>query len=137
MLEDYLVRIKGPNICFDCANAYGGCPWTEEDPETGKTRFAPVPGWTAERSVMRNRYRHKGKRYVSYIETYHITACPMFVEEKVAEWRKEPEVIMTTPRACKWCGKPYTGRSKLSLYCSEACNTAAKYARAKKKTTGG
>ena len=35
------------NKCIDCANAYGGCPWTEIDPETGKPKFEPVPGWTA------------------------------------------------------------------------------------------
>lgn len=46
-LEEYLVPVQDhANICFDCANACGGCSWSELDAETGLPRFAPVPGWT-------------------------------------------------------------------------------------------
>ena len=64
------------NICIDCKNAIGGCSWSEVNPETGKTAFIPVPGWTAKKSTIGDT-RWKGKTRI--IETYHITACPQFV----------------------------------------------------------
>lgn len=66
-------RIVGANICFDCERACGGCSWTEVDPETGKLRWEPVPGWTAEPTVLKIGSNQTGLRYQ---ETYHITACP-------------------------------------------------------------
>lgn len=67
---------SGANICVHCKNAFGGCSWSEVDPNTKKVRFEPVPGWTACKRVLMD-YRVAGKRRI--IETYHITACPQFV----------------------------------------------------------
>ena len=67
---------SGANICFDCEKACGGCSWSAFDPETDKVRFEPVPGWTAEKTLLRG--GHSGQ----YFETYHITACPEYVQEK-------------------------------------------------------
>ena len=70
------------NICFDCQKACGGCSWTEIDPNTGKPRFAPVEGWTADR-VLINLGNEGGVRRLS--ETYHIMRCPEFVPDKQRE----------------------------------------------------
>ena len=74
-LSDYFVELGSKtNICFDCANACGGCSWSEIDPVTKKPRFEPVPGWTAKKVRLKLRTKH-------YAETYHITACPEFVPD--------------------------------------------------------
>lgn len=68
-----------PNICFDCKKACGGCSWSAVDPITGKVKFEPAPGWTAEK-VMLNSGWSNGK--ACFIETYHITACPLFEHDE-------------------------------------------------------
>lgn len=62
------------NICFDCKNAVPdkeghGCPWSR--------KFEPVPGWTAEPVKV-----GVGK---CAADTYCITACPMFEEDREAK----------------------------------------------------
>ena len=70
--HDYqATRIYGANICIDCKNACGDCEWSETNPETGKIRFQPVPGWTATPVLLA--YRHGQEA-----TTYRITACPKF-----------------------------------------------------------
>lgn len=61
------------NICFDCQRATGGCSWSEIDPNTGKPRFVPVPGWEAELVV-----RKSGKKTDV---TWQITGCPLFIRD--------------------------------------------------------
>lgn len=75
-IEQYLVPSIGQwtNICFDCANACGGCSWTEIDPETDKPRFEPVPGWKAKPIV----HRYTDGKYKREIRTYCIFKCPQF-----------------------------------------------------------
>ena len=68
-----------PNICFDCKNACGACSWSAVDPATGKVKFEPVPGWTAEKVIL-NAGWSNGKPY--FTETYHIKACPLFDKDK-------------------------------------------------------
>ena len=70
---------KKTNICFDCQKACGDCAWTELDENTGKPRFAPVEGWTAEKVMINLGHGGGGRRFS---ETYHITACPEFVQDK-------------------------------------------------------
>lgn len=67
-LEEYLVPVQGPNICFDCAKACGACPWSRS--------FTPVQGWTATPVY---RPTNQGKRRVMRAG-YRITACPQFME---------------------------------------------------------
>ena len=75
-LADYLVPIDSKsNICFDCKKACGDCSWSEVDPDTGKVRFEPVPGWTAEKTYMLICPRGNEKKW---IPTFRITACPEF-----------------------------------------------------------
>ena len=76
-----LERIVGSNICFDCKKACGGCPWTEIDPHTGRPRFEPVPGWTAEKAVIPCTYGYYRNKSTGGIQTYHITACPLFEKD--------------------------------------------------------
>ena len=71
---------KTTNICFDCNNACGGCSWTAVDPKTKKIRFKPVPGWTAKKVLLNVGTYGNNKRAI--IETYHITACPQFKNDK-------------------------------------------------------
>jgi hypothetical protein len=78
------VRIRGSkktqtNICFDCKKACGGCSWSEINPETRKPRFEPVPGWTAEKAILRTGTDMHG---IQKIETYAISACPLFEEDE-------------------------------------------------------
>ena len=74
------------NICIDCKKACGGCSWSALDPATGKIRFEPVPGWTAE-EVTCVMYQ-SGGGYVKTEKTFKITACPEF-EEDVRENRHD------------------------------------------------
>lgn len=85
MSGDVLNPHKKSNICFDCDNACGDCSWSEVDPETGKPRFEPVPGWTAEKVTL-----NLGRGRTD--ETYHITDCPQF---RKSGGRKQPKVAMT------------------------------------------
>ena len=48
-------------LCWDCANAYGGCPWTAVD---------PVPTVHISSSKYGN------------TESYRIRGCPLFVQEE-------------------------------------------------------
>lgn len=80
-LSDYLVPANAKvNICFDCQNACGGCPWTAVDPKTEKVKFEPVPGWTAEKVLLNVANYGQDKKRV--VETYHITACPLFTKDE-------------------------------------------------------
>lgn len=79
-LSEYLVSVKSmTNICFDCQKACGGCSWSELDPDTLKTRFKPVPGWTAEKVKYQTQAINGGAKFC---DTYHITACPEFVRDE-------------------------------------------------------
>lgn len=75
------MRIAGKmaNICIDCQRACGGCSWSEINPETGKPRFQPVEGWTAEEVLLL--VGSSGRNKV-ISQTYKITACPLFVPDR-------------------------------------------------------
>lgn len=64
-------------LCLSCAKCYGGCPWSERDPETKRIKFQPVPGWTAEPTWKRG-----------CGASYHVTACPPVCErwEGLCRW---------------------------------------------------
>lgn len=62
-LETTKNKGKG-QLCWDCKNCTGYCSWSHD--------FTPVEGWTAKPVKKREAGR--------IIETYHITACPQFVE---------------------------------------------------------
>lgn len=55
-----------PTLCWDCHNATGGCPWSDN----GK----PVKGWTAKEVQKTN-----GKPYSTYI----IYDCPLFIRDAI------------------------------------------------------
>ena len=76
-LEDYLY--KSAQKCWECKNAYGGCPWTEVDPDTKRVKFQPVPGWDAKKFIRRTGSDRKGNKSISV--EYAIKDCPMFEEE--------------------------------------------------------
>lgn len=70
-IEKYFVPESSANICFDCQNACGGCSWSID--------FTPVPGWTAEKKMIKAGSKRDGVRW---IETFRITACPEFVKDE-------------------------------------------------------
>ena len=74
-LQDYLVPVSNPNICFDCQKACGGCSWSRD--------FTPVPGWTATKKTQK--IYVGGTKKHRYEKTYHITACPEFVPDEKRE----------------------------------------------------
>lgn len=63
------------SICFDCRRACGGCCWSKIDPETEHPRFQPVPGWTAEPSIL---CVYSGSA-PALVQTWRVTACPLFL----------------------------------------------------------
>lgn len=77
--------------CWTCANACGGCSWTEFDPETGKVKFIPIPGWDAEptsRSV-------NGE---TTMESYAIHDCPQYIPDGLSRLSVEDQVILLHER---------------------------------------
>ena len=75
VLADCLTTTTG-QLCWDCANAYGGCPWTAIDPKTHRPMFRPVPGWDATPTVHITKHSKYGNT-----ESYRIRGCPLFVRE--------------------------------------------------------
>nr|DAF81468.1 MAG TPA: hypothetical protein [Caudoviricetes sp.] len=63
-------RTAPDQLCWDCANACGGCEWSRS--------FQPVPGWTA---APARRIQNYGETGFKVIDTYRITACPKFTKE--------------------------------------------------------
>lgn len=100
------------NICINCKNAVPdnrghGCPWSE--------RFDPVHGWTAEPSVLRAGY---GKP----IETYRITACPMFDRDDRCEPEKDPARYKPIRVRCLETGVVYRSQSEAArVACGKNC----------------
>lgn len=83
-------------LCWYCKKAYGFCSWSDKS-------FTPVPGWEAEKTVIRCRY------YVD--DSYKVKSCPQFEQEDESfvsrmhsyKARTAPKhrIIMTTWRD-KW-----------------------------------
>lgn len=61
-------------LCWQCANAFGGCCWTGRD-EHGVIQFQPVPGWNAEPTMIA---APGGKILLSYC----VFQCPEFVPDR-------------------------------------------------------
>lgn len=55
------------NICIQCRLSTGFCPWSKD--------FNVVEGWNAEKSTI-----YSGTKV---IDTYHITKCPLFIEDYI------------------------------------------------------
>lgn len=71
-MQEHYERVQhSTQLCWRCANAVPdetgmrGCSWSRE--------FRPVPGWTAERVIIKPLQRRS-------ITTYAISACPQFEE---------------------------------------------------------
>ena len=62
----YIRCNKNEQLCWRCSKATGGCPWSA----TGEH----IEGWAAKPVDVKSRYTND--------KTYHITACPLFDEEK-------------------------------------------------------
>lgn len=58
---------RPPTLCWDCANALGGCSWASPE-------HVPVRGWIAARYDMRTMYGGMEHLYESYI----VIQCPEF-----------------------------------------------------------
>lgn len=69
----YLER-KPESLCWTCQNCYGGCSWTEWDPQKGTPAFIPVDGWHAEEQT---------RVYGGVPDiTYHVIQCPQYIPDK-------------------------------------------------------
>ena len=60
---------KKPTLCWDCANACGGCSWSDH------WKHEPVPGWTAEETVLKI---NSGL----LIQSYSVRECPEFKPDR-------------------------------------------------------
>lgn len=92
-------RIYGASICFDCQNACGRCEWPAIDQKTGKPGFKPVPGWTAEPSIIRTSGRKPA-------ESFRVTACPKFKQLRKRPLPRRPGApkrpVVATDKHGKW-----------------------------------
>ena len=61
--------------CDTCRKACGGCSWTAIDPMTREVRGEPVPGWTAEPTLLRASHGRQ-------IGSFAISACPEYEEDR-------------------------------------------------------
>lgn len=57
-------------LCWDCANVYGGCEWA--------ARFEPVPGWDATPTSRVLKVGGKGKGGTRVASSFVIHYCPKF-----------------------------------------------------------
>ncbi len=73
LLWEYCERQK-ESLCWTCSNCYGGCSWTEWDPEMGAPAFAPVSGWEAHRQTR----LYGGNLDVSYT----VVRCPQYIPDE-------------------------------------------------------
>lgn len=62
------IEYQSKQLCWDCANACGGCEWSD--------RLEPVPGWDATPTQRVLKYRRKGGTRVE--ASYIIRFCPKF-----------------------------------------------------------
>lgn len=63
---------KPATLCWKCANACGGCSWSDGS-------FTPVPGWKAKK--MRLRVSDRKDDPNRYTESYIVEECPMFDDD--------------------------------------------------------
>lgn len=85
------------NICIDCLNACGKCPWTAVDPKTGAIRFEPVEGWDAEEVTLLLRTDSNGNRVI--VQTYKIKSCPLFEKD---DRKHKRDTTALSPAESKW-----------------------------------
>ena len=58
-------------LCWDCANACGGCSWSSREAQ-------PVDGWDATPTKVNMTINHNHPRYV---DSYIVHSCPQFVRD--------------------------------------------------------
>lgn len=73
-IEENMKLTNSLHKCWSCANAYGGCEWTEVDRKTGHVRFGEVPGWKVRRSKV-----YGGG---TVVERVQVLRCPRYREER-------------------------------------------------------
>ena len=88
MAQRYPTYTPG-TLCEVCANACGGCSWSEKDVQQ------PVEGWDAvRRDISIMEYRGEQRQMLS--ESYVVLDCPLFELEERHRWaykRFDPEAI--------------------------------------------
>ena len=60
-----------PTLCWKCANACGGCSWSNGS-------FTPVVGWKAKKTVISANH---GGGFHADIESYIVKSCPQFRDD--------------------------------------------------------
>lgn len=66
-------------LCWSCANACGGCSWSKTGTYGRVTRIpAPVPGWTAIPSKIRDYKRREMIEQPGYI----VLKCPQYKPDR-------------------------------------------------------
>jgi len=70
-------------LCEVCANACGGCSWSEKNIQT------PVEGWEAVRNDISVNDKTKGSYREGICESYVVLACPQFELEEQHRWAYE------------------------------------------------
>lgn len=75
-----------PTLCWKCANACGGCSWSDGT-------FTPVDGWTAIQTFQRE--NHGGGYYIDR-ESFIVLSCPLF-EDDTDQYCKPTRTPATLP----------------------------------------
>lgn len=103
--RDSKQKAGSTNICAVCQRNIAECVWLTSGAKT------PVPGWTAEPSCVESYHDNN---------TYHITACPLYIPPAKKRMEPEPQPPHKTRKTsftgvCYFCGKPLTGGQR--KYC--------------------
>ena len=64
------VEFQSKQLCWDCANACGGCEWSDH--------LEPVPGWDASPTSRVLKVGGKGKGGTRVEASFVIRSCPKF-----------------------------------------------------------
>jgi len=77
----------GTTLCWDCANALGGCSWSKS--------FTPVEGWTAIRH--KRRYNNDKNEGRLDCDSYKVIDCPEFIRDSYMEIGKQ-KIVRIKPQ---------------------------------------
>ena len=59
-------------LCWSCANACGGCSWSDGS-------FTPVKGWKAQKTMVRG---DRGLYRAKIIKSYRVDKCPLYEDDR-------------------------------------------------------
>lgn len=105
-------------ICWECANACGGCSWSRK-------KAKPVPGWDAIRRDLSGN-----------IESYVVISCPEFVRDNKRKNEKKPPKIRNWTKEEVDLLREMLGKGMTERECAKALNRTKAAVSNKKQKEG-